>query len=210
MIAKNNRQTALSMCIALVLGLFTAGASAQDQFKLYSTTFSSDTTLPLTTIFNNQVNGVNSCTPNGAAGYDESPNLFWTGAPQGTRSFVIVLYDVTASFTHWGMYNISGSLRQLPENAGKTGSAFGSQILNDFGVGEEYDGPCPPANVAPDTHQYRFTIYALSTTLTLPGTTNFPNNAETLYHALIRAEAHGEVLGKASLTGLYSSTPPAQ
>jgi hypothetical protein len=32
---------------------------------------------------------------------------------------------------------------------------------------------------------------------------------ETLYHALIRAGQQDEILGEASLTELYSSTPPA-
>jgi hypothetical protein len=49
----------------------------------------------------------------------------------------------------------------------------------------------------------------VSTKLSLPGSTNLPANAETLYHALIRAGEQGEILGEASLTGLYSSTPPA-
>jgi Raf kinase inhibitor-like YbhB/YbcL family protein len=160
-------------------------------------------------ILNNPANGVNTCTANGAAGYDESPELSWTGAPWGTQFFAVVLYDVTAAFTHWGMYNISGNVTQLPENAGVANSHFGLQIENDFDLGQQYDGPCPPANVAPDTHKYVFTVYALSTKLSLPSSTNFPANAETLYHALIRAGKQGEILGEASLTGLYSSTPPA-
>jgi hypothetical protein len=41
----------------------------------------------------------------------------------------------------------------------------------------------------------------------LPESANFPANAETLYHALIRAGVKGEILGSASLTGYYSSTP---
>jgi phosphatidylethanolamine-binding protein (PEBP) family uncharacterized protein len=81
------------------------------------------------------------------------------------------------------------------------------QIENDFGFGQEYDGPCPPAGVAPEIHNYVFTVYALSTTLNLPGTANFPANAETLYHAFIEASERGQILGKASLTALYSATP---
>ena len=99
-------------------------------------------------------------------------------------------------------------MNRLPENAGVANSSFGPQIENDFVLGQQYDGPCPPANVAPDTHKYVFTVYALSKKLSLPGSTNFPANAETLYQALIRAGQQGEILGEASLTGLYSSTPP--
>jgi Raf kinase inhibitor-like YbhB/YbcL family protein len=209
MITNYGKRIGLVAGVALVSGILTASAPAQESFQLHSTTFSNDSTLPISMILNNQVNGVNTCTASGAAGYDESPQLSWTGAPRGTQSFAVVLYDVTAAFTHWGMYNISGNVNQLPENAGVAGSSYGLQIENDFDLGQQYDGPCPPANVAPDTHTYVFTVYALSTKLHLPGSTNFPANGETLYHALIRAGEQNEILGEASLTGLYSSTPPA-
>ena len=209
MIANYGKRLSRAAGVALALGLLGASAPAQESFQLHSTTFTNDSTLPISMILNNQVNGVNTCSASGAAGYDESPELFWTGAPRGTQVFAVVLYDVTASFTHWGMYNISGNVNQLPENAGMAGSSFGPQIENDFDLGQQYDGPCPPANVPPDTHKYVFTVYALSKKLSLPGSANFPANAETLYQALIRAGQQGEILGEASLTGLYSSTPPA-
>lgn len=190
-----------------VSALLAATAYAQDGFQLHSVAFPNDGTPPLSMILNNPTNGVNSCTASGAAGGDQSPELYWTDAPLGTRSFVVVLYDTTAAFTHWGMYNISGSADGLPQNAGVAGSRFGLQVENDFALGQEYDGPCPPAGVAPDIHNYVFTVYALSTTLTLPSSTNFPANGETLYHALIAAGERGQILGQASLTGLYSSTP---
>ncbi len=212
MVAKNSRRIGRIMCVALALGLFAPSASAQnsdqDSFRLSSTTFSNGATLPISTILNNPMNGVNTCTPDGAVGYDQSPELSWTGTPRDTRSFVVVLYDRTAAFTHWGMYNIRGNATELPENAGVAGSTYGIQVGNDFGLGQEYSGPCPPANVAPDAHLYVFTIYALSTTLALPGSTNFPPDGETLYHALIRAGEQGEILGKANLKSSYSSTPP--
>ena len=209
MIANLGKRIALAAGVAVALGILPPSAPAQASFELHSSTFSNGSTLPLSTILNNQVSGVNSCTANGAAGGDPSPELFWTGAPRGTQSFVVVLYDVTASFTHWGIYNIGGNVTQLPTNAGKANSPFGLQVENDFDLGQQYDGPCPPANVPPDTHKYVFTVYALSKKLALPGSTNFPANGETLYQALIRAGQQGEILGEASLTGLYSSTPPA-
>lgn len=201
------RSLELTVAVAAVLGLAVAVGSAQEPFQVYSSTFSNNATMPLSTVFNNPVNGVNTCSPNGAPGGDQSPQLSWTGAPWGTRSFVVVLYDVTAAFTHWGMYNVPGTATGLPANAGVAGSTYGTMVANDFGLGPEYDGPCPPTKVAPDTHQYVFTVYALSRTLQLPGSTNFPANGETLYHALIAAGRRGEILASASITGLYSSTP---
>jgi Raf kinase inhibitor-like YbhB/YbcL family protein len=184
-----------------------ASGYAQDSFELHSATFVNGGTPPLSMILNNQSNGVNTCTASGAAGGDLSPELYWTGAPLETRSFVVVLYDTTASFTHWGIYNISGFANGLPQNAGVAGSRYGTQIENDFGLGQEYDGPCPPAGYVPEIHNYVFTVYALSTTLNVPGSTNFPANAETLYQALIAAGERGQILGKASLTAPYSTTP---
>jgi hypothetical protein len=187
--------------------LLAATAYAQDGFELHSTAFPNDGTPPLSMILNNPTNGVNSCTASGAAGGDQSPELYWTDAPPEARSFVVVLYDTTAAFTHWGIYNISPYANGLPQNAGVAGSRFGAQIENDFGLGQQYDGPCPPAAVAPDIHNYVFTVYALSTTLNLSQSANFPANGETLYHALIAAGERGQILGTASLTALYSSTP---
>jgi Raf kinase inhibitor-like YbhB/YbcL family protein len=187
--------------------LLAATASAQGGFQLHSPAFQNNGTPPLSMILNEQSNGVNVCMASGAAGGDLSPELFWTGAPPNTVSFVVVLYDTTASFTHWGMYNIPGYAYGLPQNAGVAGSNYGMQIENDFDLGQQYDGPCPPAGYAPEIHNYVFTVYALNTTLTVPGTTNFPANAETLYHALIQAGERGQILGKASLTALYSATP---
>ncbi len=211
---KSTLKTTLGLIVgaALVFVALVGHASGQDEneshrFRLRSTTFSNDAVLPIITINNNVVNGANACSANGATGGDESPELSWTGAPPGTRLFVVTTYDVTASFTHWGMYNIAGSSTGLPENAGVAGSPYGQQIVNDFGAGAEYDGPCPPAGVAPDVHRYVFTVYALDIDLDLPASENFPANAETLYHALIAAGRKDQILASASITGLYSSTP---
>ena len=175
---------------------------------LTSTTFQNGQTFPISMVNNIVNNGVSGCSINGAPGGNQSPELSWYGAPDGTRTFVVTMFDVTASFTHWGMYNISGKATSLPENAGVAGSSFGPQIVNDFFIGARYDGPCPPANVAPFVHQYVFTLYALDTSLTLPGSANFPANAETLYQALIDAGRRGHILATAKLSGFYSTTVP--
>jgi Raf kinase inhibitor-like YbhB/YbcL family protein len=206
------RHSGMLAGIAITLGIFAGNSTAQDingygGFQLTSSTFTSNAELPISAILNNQVNGVNTCSANGAAGADRSPELSWSGSPHGSRSYVVVLYDVTAAFTHWGMYNIRPGVMRLPAGAGVAGSEYGLQIGNDFGLGEEYDGPCPPAGVTPFQHQYVFTVYALSKDLALPSSTNFPPNSETLYQALIEAGIGGQILGKASLTGYYSSTP---
>jgi len=202
-----------SVCVTfslLVLLASPAGAqpkhSATAQFQLTSSTFTNKSTMPISTINNIVQNGVNVCSIDGSTGGNESPELAWTNAPARTQSFVVVTYDVTAAFTHWGMYNIPATTTELPQNAGVPGSSYGSQIVNDFFVGAEYDGPCPPAGVAPYVHHYVFTVYALDTQLKLPGSKNFPATAETLYHALIAAGRYHHILASARLIGLYSTT----
>jgi Raf kinase inhibitor-like YbhB/YbcL family protein len=165
------------------------------RFRLSSTTFTDGGTLPLSMVL-----GSDNCTFVSGGG-DQSPELSWTHAPRGTRSFVVTMFDVTASFTHWGMYNISPKTRELPENAGVAGSPYGQQVFNDFGLGAEYDGPCPPPGFAPVNHDYVITVFALDTELHLISSPpNFPADAETLYRAMF-----DHVLQSASIHGFFST-----
>ncbi len=191
--------TILRFVIASGLAASLNIASAQPQsaagFQVASTTFSDGGTLPLSMVYN-------QCTSFPGGG-DMSPQLSWTNAPRGTHSFIVVLYDVTASFTHWGMYNIAPTTSMLPENAGTAGSSYGTQISNDFGD-LSYDGPCPPP-LTPASHRYVITVYALDIMLpTLPMIGDFPPGAEALYHALIVVGGH--ILDIARISGFY----PAQ
>ena len=204
-----NARLGILILISLSLVLLAAAQVTpgnSSQFQVTSTTFQNNQTLPISAIENIEVNGVNVCSLDGSTGGNQSPELSWTNPPQGTHSFVVVLFDTTASFTHWGMYNIAGDAAGLPENAGVPGSPFGTQVINDFFIGAEYDGPCPPANIEPTVHHYVFTVYALDKQLQLKSSANFPANAETLYNALIDVGAAGHILGSAKITGLYSTT----
>jgi hypothetical protein len=164
---------------------------------LTSTTFSDGGAIPLSAVWNQC-----SAYPGGG---NQSPQLSWTGAPNKTRSFIVVMYDVTASFTHWGMYNMASRTTALPENAGVAGSTFGTQVLNDYGVGDEsYDGPCPPPSLSPVSHHYVFTVYALDIALpTLPTFGDFLPGAEQLYQAMIAAGRNGDILDSASISGVF-------
>jgi len=51
--------------------------------------------------------------------------------------------------------------------------------------------------------------FALDTDLEVSGSVNFPAGAEQLYHALIHAAREGHILASASLSTLYSATPPS-
>lgn len=177
-----------------------------DHFRVSSTTFSNNGVLPISMIDNIVSGGTNACSVDGSPGGDQSPEVSWTHEPWGTRSFVVTIYDVTAAFTHWGMYNISAEKHSLPAGAGTADSTYGAQIYNDF-YNPNYNGPCPPVGVPPDSHQYVLTVYALDKELKVPSSANFPAYAEALWYVLVKAAEEGHVLASASITGFYSATP---
>ena len=115
-----------------------------------------------------EVNVTDACTVDGTLGGDTSPQLSWRHAPEETRSFVFIVYDVVAQYTHWMMYNIPASTTSLSAGYHAGASAPFAEGRNDFGkIG--YGGPCPPLG---SRHRYVFTLIALSQpTLPLaPGT----------------------------------------
>lgn len=134
-------------------------------------------------------------------GGNESPQLSWTRAGRDTRSYVVTLFDVTANFAHWGIYNIPPDTTELREGTGTPGAANVLQVYNDAGI-QGYSGPCPPPDIVPNgIHRYVFTVYALDKMLDLTPSPDFPPGADALYRAMI-----GHVIDQASITGLFSCT----
>jgi Raf kinase inhibitor-like YbhB/YbcL family protein len=119
-----------------------------------------------------------------------SPPLRWEGAPDA-KSFVLIVDDPDASgatFTHWVLFDIPGSQRELPE-----GSAGALGVSGTNGFGENgYGGPCPPPG-AP--HRYYFTLSALDV-----ATLNLPPNAP---RRDVEVALRGHILGQAGLMGRY-------
>ncbi len=102
-------------------------------------------------------------------GEDISPPLSWAGVPDGTRSFAVFCHDPDAplvpprgtyGFVHWVLYNIPGSVTELPE-----GVRDFTEGKNDFGRAG-YGGPMPPAGHGP--HNYYFWVIALRHAPQLP------------------------------------------
>ncbi|MEU8610121.1 YbhB/YbcL family Raf kinase inhibitor-like protein, partial [Actinoplanes sp. NPDC048791] len=99
-------------------------------------------------------------------GEDASPQLSWSGAPAGTRSYAVTVYDPDAptgsGFWHWAVANIPADTTALPEGAGDdTGSrlpAGAVQLPNDARAAR-YVGAAPPAGHG--EHRYFITVHAL-------------------------------------------------
>ncbi|GAA1296254.1 MULTISPECIES: YbhB/YbcL family Raf kinase inhibitor-like protein [Brachybacterium] len=93
-------------------------------------------------------------------GQNLSPDLTWSGAPEGTRSFAVTLFDPDAptgsGFWHWIAWDIPAGTTSLPLGVARDDTSL-RQAVNDFG-NPGYDGPEPPAG---PSHRYVFTVHAL-------------------------------------------------
>ncbi|HEX6138642.1 MAG TPA: YbhB/YbcL family Raf kinase inhibitor-like protein [Casimicrobiaceae bacterium] len=129
-------------------------------------------------------------------GDDVSPPLAWSGAPAGTRSFVLIVDDPDApdpaaprmTWVHWVLYNIPGASAALAE-AVKSLPAGAREGVNDW-KRTGYGGPCPPIG----RHRYFHKLYALDTLL--------PDLQRPTKAALEKA-MDGHVLAQATLIGTY-------
>lgn len=127
-------------------------------------------------------------------GQNQSPPLEWEGAPEGTKSFTLVVEDPDAphgTFRHWAVYDIPSGRDHLDEGSGgRQGNLH--QGANDFG-NSYYDGPQPPEGHGP--HHYHFRLAALDVDRLNIGP---QQRAEEVWRT---AQAH--MLDQAELVGIY-------
>lgn len=125
----------------------------------------------------------------GCSGSNLSPELVWSDAPKGTKSFALTVYDPDAptgsGWWHWQVVNIPKNINKIDAGTVPKGAL---EIINDYGkVG--FGGPCPPEG--DKAHRYIFTIHALDVeTLEVESKTNAPIvgyniNAHTIEKASI-------------------------
>jgi Raf kinase inhibitor-like YbhB/YbcL family protein len=97
-------------------------------------------------------------------GKNISPSLEWAGAPSGTKSFAVTVFDPDAptdhGWWHWAVLNIPASVHKIDEGASSEGKLPRNaiELVTDFGDAH-YGGPCPPKGDKP--HRYIFTVYAI-------------------------------------------------
>lgn len=185
------RTRAVGSLFAAVLVLFAACSHATTpppHLSLRSSAFTAGGAMPESTI----LNGLDCHGPN------ISPDLAWSDAPPGVKSWALVLDDYEArggdGFVHWAAYDIPAGSTGVPANAGAAEGELasgGKQAYNDF-LKRSYGGPCPPEG-AP--HRYRFTLYALD----LP---SIDDAGTPMTWRKLRFIIKGHVLAEASLTGL--------
>ena len=141
------------------------------------------------------------------AGEEVSPPLSWTGAPDSTKSFVLIVHDLDQiggngdDVLHWLAWNIPGTASALPE-----GIPHGPQIadgMRQISVsGPYYRGPAAPASGP--AHHYVFELYALDTTIDV-APVGQPSAAT---RAAVIAAMAGHVRAKGVLVGLYKRPAP--
>ncbi len=164
----------------LTLGCGTSSAQqAPKKFELRTTTFRPGGDIP------------RKCTCDGG---DVSPALAWSDPPPGTKSFALIVDDPDApsgTFTHWVVYDLAPTTRQLPEKlAGNDDLRDGAhQGVNDFPM-IGYGGPCPPPG---KPHRYFFKLYALDTKLGLKREARKQDVEQAMQgHTLAQAELMGK------------------
>ena len=131
-------------------------------------------------------------------GEDVSPPLVWSGTPEGTKSFALIVDGTDApdpdaskmTWVHWVLYNLLSSARELAEAVVSEELPVGAEDGQNDWKNLGYGGPCPPIG----RHRYFHKLYALD--LVLPDL-GAPTKSE------LESAMEGHVLAQAELVGTY-------
>lgn len=121
-----------------------------------------------------------------------APTLRWSGAPEGTKSFVVTVYDPDAptgsGFWHFAAYNLP------PDTTELVGAELpDAAVLVKNEVGQlAFMGAAPPPGHG--VHRYFFTVSALSETIEVPADATPAVLGFTLRGSLI---GRGQLMGTA-------------
>jgi hypothetical protein len=179
-----------SILMTALVGAGIASAGAAGALTLTSPDIKPNATIADEQIFNSF----------GCSGKNISPALNWSGAPKGTKSFAINIYDPDAptgsGFWHWVVFNIPADATSLPKGAGDPkGGGMPTGVVQsrtDYGT-PGYGGPCPPKGDKP--HHYNISIFALDID-------KIDADANTSA-AVVGFNLHFHTLAKATRTGVW-------
>ena len=143
----------------------------------------------------------------GCHGGNQSPALQWSGAPAGTKSFAVTMYDPykppQSGWWHWIVYDLPATTLGLARQAGAAAGGGlppgAKQGLPDGDAPQRhYYGPCPDEGDPP--HHYVITVYALPIDhLDVPSTAT----AADLDYII-----SGKMIGKTHITRQYQRPAP--
>ncbi len=163
-----------------------------DTFTVTSESFADGANLPSAHVFDNW----------GFTGGNRSPQLSWSGAPEGTKGYAVTCFDPDAptpsGFWHWTVMGIPADVTSLDEGAGDEGSAGlpagAFHVVNDYGT-KAFGGAAPPEGDRP--HRYLFAVHALDTDdLAID---------DSVSAAVAAFNTGFHTLGRAVLTGVYEN-----
>lgn len=131
-----------------------------------------------------------------------SPQLSWSGAPEGTESYVVTCFDPDAptpsGFWHWVLVDLPADVTSLDTGAGATGADLPGEafmVRNDVGEAG-FAGAAPPPNDQP--HRYYFVVHAV-------GAPSLGVDADAS-PAVVSFNLVFNTLGRAVLHGTYAHT----
>lgn len=132
-------------------------------------------------------------------GKDIAPHLSWSGAPEGTKSYVVTCFDPDAptpsGFWHLSVSNIPADVTELPNGWASQAIDGAVKHLNDGG-NREFTGAAPPPGHG--AHRYIFCVTAVDTEKL--------DVDESASPAVVNFNLFFHGIGRAFLTGTYEVT----
>jgi len=120
--------------------------------------------------------------------------LEWSGSPDNTGFFALIMHhEASPADIHWYwvVYNIPASVQNLPINVAGIGTLGNNSVNGNIGY-------APPCSQGPGPKKYVFTLYALSSSVSL----SIPNSEVS--RDVLLDSIKNITLASATLTVIYS------